>query len=77
MNRHAEPDAKEILRRKVSQSHEPGADPYNTADTIRVSQQLSTEFINWSSLPDALSTCIWCGNAHRNPDDRRFCPDSK
>jgi len=48
MNRHTEPDAKEILRRKVSQSHEPGADPYNTADTIRISQQLSADLVDWA-----------------------------
>jgi len=76
MNTGTESDSVRNLRRDASQSFEPGVDPYNTADVIKVNRQLSADFVRWAGLPPELATCIWCGNTHRNPDDQRFCPDT-
>lgn len=43
--------AHDRLRRQTSCLFEPGMDPYNTADTVRVSHELSTDFVAWVSTP--------------------------
>jgi len=40
--------AQEKLRRQVSCLFERGVDPYNTADSIRVSAELSADFVTWA-----------------------------
>lgn len=46
--------ANEKLRRQVSCLFERGVDPYNTADSIRVSAELAADFVNWASSPQQL-----------------------
>lgn len=43
--------AQNRLRRQVSCLFERGWDPYNTADTIRVSLEASEDFVRWASQP--------------------------
>lgn len=40
-------DSQQRLRRQASCEFEPGVDPYNTADTVRVSRQLVADFVAW------------------------------
>lgn len=49
--------AKEQLRRQTSQLFEAGADPYNTADTVKVSLELVDDFVSWltADAPDELA----------------------
>lgn len=46
-------DPRDKLRRQVSRLYNTGVDPYNTADSIRVSRELSQDFVEWvRSLPE-------------------------
>jgi hypothetical protein len=44
-------DANNKLRRQVSRLYATGVDPYNTADSIRVSEQLTLDFVEWVRSP--------------------------
>ena len=39
--------AQERLRRQASSLYSAGCDPYNTADSIRVSRELASDFLTW------------------------------
>lgn len=46
-------DSRDKLSRQVSRLYNTGGDPYNTADSIRVSRELSQDFVEWvRSLPE-------------------------
>jgi hypothetical protein len=40
-------DPQDKLRREVSRLYTTGGDPYNTADTVRISRQLALDFVEW------------------------------
>jgi len=44
-------DANNKLRRQVSSLYSTGGDPYNTADSVRVSEQLTLDFVEWVRSP--------------------------
>lgn len=46
--------ANEKLRRQVSCLFERGVDPYNTADSVRVSMELAADFVTWATAPQQL-----------------------
>jgi hypothetical protein len=43
--------AQERLRRQTSSLLKPGLDPYNTADSIRISRELAQDFLVWVTDP--------------------------
>lgn len=49
---HPKTNPSAVLKRKISQDFEPGIDPYNTADTVRVSQRLTADFVAWTRAAD-------------------------
>jgi hypothetical protein len=51
----AELTAQELMRRQTSSLFERGVDPYNTADTIRVSLELAVDFAIWVSSPPVVA----------------------